>query len=52
MSLRSEACDWGEGALDNEPDDVAFRWREPYHSYDDFGADEDFVCDPDTRTCE
>ena len=53
MSLRSEACDWGEGAMDNGPDDVAFSWDGNDVSYDDFGAAEDFVCDlEDEGTCE
>jgi hypothetical protein len=52
MSLRSEACDWGEDATDNEPDDVAFSWDGSDVSYEDFGAAEDFVCDLTVGTCE
>ena len=52
-SFESEHSDWGEGATNNAPEDVAFRvWTDDTPVVYDFDADEDFVCDLEAATCE
>ncbi|MDP2313783.1 MAG: hypothetical protein Q8P41_12820 [Pseudomonadota bacterium] len=51
--LISENTDWGTGADDNAPDDIAITGdhREVYASFS-FGAAASFTCAWDTRTCD
>jgi len=46
-TLISDDCDWGEGATDNDPDDIYLSWDSQY----DWGAGASFTCESAALLC-